>query len=676
MSMKYLATLCMLGVLAGCGGGEPTSTGTAAPAEASAREAAIAQALSDPEFERACAEIEGCRDAPRFAATGARETIWRVQVIRQASGDIRFGRIEAIDVVEGNGVPVGPVAGSHRLVGLDAGGQPLDGQLLQFPEVIRAEYFPETPDPGDPGAAVVADTPAARWDEEQITGRPVDAIGFVRALGGIETLAVQTTEGDVVARTSIPAASAGVVSQVLDALVGDAHAAAGDIWPYEGNIPPYCAHIILLEGEMDRPLAQDIAYADQIVELTQPGPYQRASIFTALRHATPMLCQGIRRIATGRLPSKPNLLGAVRTVRTGDMMILNVVGSQAEERLRRSTYRQLEFISTVLHEAGHGVDALITAQGARPGDFAGDWIMPGRTMASETVERVRIEKGLRDEWERVHESFRRQGWASDYQSGEAAKEAVSGWSPQQITDGGFMSPYGATSVWDDIAEGVSYTYVSDAFRKRGWGPSLAKDYACQEMRDHGEKGLPSRFAAIYTKLMFLKDLGLIAEEDLAECIGDRVGLDLSDGGFHFWHDGNKVRSFDRNVTARMGTNSDGAWMFVMTGEGEASFDQEMYPAKLTLQLPVATPDTPEYLVPWPRGVYPLQLLGGPNVRVDLDGAPAGSFAVKDGFVLVAEASNDRIAGSIFITVAMRLWAPLPVPQTWRPPLIIRFLIER
>jgi hypothetical protein len=175
--------------------------------------------------------------------------------------------------------------------------------------------------------------------------------------------------------------------------------------------------------------------------------------------------------------------------------------------------------------------------------------------------------------------------------------------------------------------------------------------------------------------MFLKDLGLVAEEDVEACMGPDIGLPVDAGGFHFWHDGNMLRSFDRNLTAKMGTNDAGAWVFEMEAEGEASFSQEMYPAKLELRIGVDSAGTPEHRVAWPRGVYKLDLSGNNTVRLRLDGAPAGDFDVKDGYVLVAEASNERIAGSIFVTLAMRFGVVMPVPQTWNPPLIIRFLIE-
>ena len=59
-----------------------------------------------------------------------------------------------------------------------------------------------------------------------------------------------------------------------------------------------------------------------------------------------------------------------------------------------------------------------------------------------------------------------------------------------------------------------------------------------------------------------------------------------------------------------------------------------------------------------------------NHRAD-DGPDAG-----DGFVLVAESSGKRIAGSVVLRKVMRLQAPLPVPERYDPPLVVRFMIDK
>jgi hypothetical protein len=48
----------------------------------------------------------------------------------------------------------------------------------------------------------------------------------------------------------------------------------------------------------------------------------------------------------------------------------------------------------------------------------------------------------------------------------------------------------------------------------------------------------------------------------------------------------------------------------------------------------------------------------------------------DGFVLVAESSAKRIAGSIVLQRVFRLSAPLPVPERYDPPLVVRFSMDK
>lgn len=669
--MKASLAVMMLAVMA-CSDAPPAG----GQGSGGARDAVFAEILASPEFRQACEETPGCADPPRFDAGPTVEAVWRVLLVRESSGAIRIERIDSVSVPQGDGVPIGPLAGSHRLVGLDGGGQPVDGQLIRFPEVMRIEYRSPGPSPNDASPRnPEATAEISAWAEEvDLAGREVSTVAFVRAVPSIQSLAVQDPSGATVAQSGLPQPVARDSQPGGLGLINAALAQSAQ-WPYQGNIPPYCAHVLILAGEQDRALAQGIAYEDEIVELVTPGPRQLATIFSTLRHMTPMLCQGVRRISLGVVPQSEGIAGAVQTRLTGDMMLINVRDSYSESSLVQDEYRRLQMMGTIFHEAAHSTDALINAQGSVPENFTGDWILPARTLASQTIDRVRLEKGLRNEWRRFHESFRSLGWAMPHQNSEAAREAVYNWSSSQVNDAGFMSHYGATSLHDDIAEMVEWSYVTRIYLALGWTGRWSRDAACQEMRTHRERNLPSRFVTVYTKLMFLKDLGMIAEKDVKACMGPDIGPSVDTGGFHFWHDGNMLRSFDSNLTAKIGTNNAGDWIFEMQAEGEASFSQEMYPAKLQLRIGVDTAGVPLHKVAWPRGVYPLGISGNNTVRVLLDGAPAGNFDVKDGYVLVAEASNDRITGSIFVTVAMRLNAPLAVPQTWNPPLLIRFLID-
>jgi hypothetical protein len=109
--MTRHAWLAAAVLVLGCGKATPDSGAT------------LARIMEQPEFQEACAELPTCAQ-PRFQSTGPSETIWRLQVVREASGSIRFGRIDSVEVTEGRGVPMGPATGEYFLAGVDESGTP------------------------------------------------------------------------------------------------------------------------------------------------------------------------------------------------------------------------------------------------------------------------------------------------------------------------------------------------------------------------------------------------------------------------------------------------------------------------------------------------------------------------------------------------------------------------
>ena len=75
-------------------------------------------------------------------------------------------------------------------------------------------------------------------------------------------------------------------------------------------------------------------------------------------------------------------------------------------------------------------------------------------------------------------------------------------------------------------------------------------------------------------------------------------------------------------------------------------------------------------------MYELGLTGDNNFNVKLDGAKAGNNDAMDGSVLITQASRERIIGSVVLQRVMRLQAPVPLPQAYDPPLVIRFRVNR
>lgn len=652
---RVAATAFLAGwiLLSGCGGREGTD----------AREGTGVEATRSSDLKSACAEVPGCSESLE-APSVPREPILRVEVIREASGAVRVGRIESIEVEKGRGVPVGRSAGTHMLLALDGSGSQVDGVLIGFPETLRIERQDDWS-----GSTMI-----------DLAGTELDTYGYLQSTPQIAEIAVADPYGTIVARAPAPRRSArrgvrgpgGLDALLTAAIVAPAVADETERWGMD--LPPHCAHLILIDGERDRDRVRGISYENEVV-LIRPEPYQQAAIQSALNMMTPMLCHGISRLALGIVPGERGVGGIVQ-IAAGDIMLINVAVGYQDTILARNPEKRVEMIKTILHEAAHATEVLLNAEGSRPEDFAGAWRSSQRSLASTTIERTRLEKSLLQEWMRIHESFVRHDWAHPYPSNDEEKLEVRDMSASQVARGGFMSRYGGTYYADDIADMVAWTGVAKYYRAAGVpeGPRRTEDYGCQEMRKHGSRDLPANFSALYTKMMLLRDLGMVHPEDVEQCTGE-MGLPIDRRGLHFWEGDDYRRTFGDDLEAKIGTLGR-RYVFELTGRGRAQFMEKEYPAEARLTLGLDPAATPLKEVSWPRGIYPLSLAGNNSFRLSVEEAPAASFKVYDGFALVAEATNERIAGSLFITKAMRLNAPIPVPQVFDPPLIIRFLIDK
>lgn len=610
-------------------------------------------------FHAACAETPGCGNA-NTVANRPTERLWRFRVSRAPDGKYAIERLASAEVVAEAGIPVGAVYGYQALVGLDRHGRVVDSQPIRFPSELRIES--------------VIDIKRIALDR-----RRVDTVAYLKASPEIATLAVRHRNGQELHETPLPAVSATTrLSPATILGISEARAASR---PFDG-LPPYCSHVIVLRGEQDRHLAAGIEFEDEVT-LATPGPFQLAATRAALSRMTPLLCQSIARIAFGYVPDRDGLLGAVRSQSAGDAILLNVSSTLSEASLEKMVSRRLMLQATILHEAGHAAETLLTFESSASGNYAGAWSFPARTLADQTVGKVRLEMGLPEEWQRLHESFVDQGWAAAYGTVAVDNEdeaAVP--TPGSVVAAGFISR-GASKNWaEDIADTIGHVYMSraitDAYREQGVADALRQDLGCLVMRPYQKENLPSRFAALYSKLRFLEDLGLLRDEDVADCTGGRLGIPVGTTGFHFElrQGTTQRRSFQNAVAARLGTESGGAKVFEMEAAGSAGFGGETHPAKVQLQLDLGGRFREFDKVSWPRGVYELGLLGASHFRLRLDGAAAGDFDAMDGFVLVADSSSERIAGSIVVQRVFRLHAPLPVPELYDPPLVVRFLIEK
>jgi hypothetical protein len=665
---RTLPTCLLVVLLAACGGDGPApgASEAASASDASGVVAGndwVADLMATREFQEACAATPGCTEAGATSA-GPTEALWRVRVVRRAAGDVRIEAVERIEVRAGDGVPVGPLAGSFALVALDAAGEVLDGQLLAFPTALRLDYA----DGSVPGRVDLA-------------GRDVDVLAYLPASTRAASLAVRDRAGNTLHSLPAPRLPVSTVSwrTRLGKWLGVREAWAASQAPSRpfSGLPSHCAHVIVLRGEQDRHLARHMQWEDES-RLVEPGPTQLAEAQAALGRMTPLLCQSVARIAFAVVtnPRADSVLGAVRSAGAGDLILINVAAldgrlGETEQEARASSRLMLQ--ATLIHEAAHAAETLLELEASvPPANYAGAWGLPPRTLAAKTIARVRLEKGLLAEWTRLHDAFAAHGWAVSA-PGKNPK-----WPAAQVVEAGFMSHYGMASIFEDISTTVEYAYMSkttaEAYRAHNVPDRLRQDLACLASQQHTERDLPARLAAVYTKLHLLQDLGLVPPDDVRDCLGSDIGIWVDRPGIHVSQDGMPLRRYENQLTAGIGTTRQGLKVFQLEARGEAGFGGKTHPAKMRLQLELGRMDVEQ--APWPRGLYELDMLGNNNFTLRLDGAPAGDFNAMDGFVLVSEASNERIVGSIFMPRSFRPHAPLPVPERHDPPLTFRFLMQK
>jgi len=588
-------------------------------------------------FEEACAAVPGCGES-RYPIEGNLEPVFRVLVVRSPEGVFSIANAERIELVEGDGIPIGPAAGDVVLAGRDVSGEPVDGQMIRFPTTRLLEGLGEDP-----------------FSEEQsLEGEVTSMIGYVRALPDVTELALLGLDGSVVALAELPEPAVMEEGVSREALIATSSSA--------------CAHVRVVNGEADR------EWFNAEYPLVEPTALQRALIDATLGRMTPLLCHGLSRIALVDAPGE-TARGFVADS-TGDIVNLNVGYQEGrffsttffdDAALQGSQLNQVTWQRVLAHEVGHVLHNLLGPTGGPILPGPGERLTrPGaRVLAVRTIDSVRIPEGLLASWGTLHQSFLNAGMADVYEMTDERQA----YSPEQIARAGGMSKYGTTKASDDIAEMVAWLVTGPLFDAAGIAESEAtydrQDLGCWRMRAYAEGGVPGRYAALYTKMRFLQDLGAVGEADVVWCTGSRLGLDPVPPGFRIAQEGATTFSYsDATASVLSGAN------YRLEANGVANFDDTTYPAQAIMRLEF-TETAGE--VGFPRGIYPLTQTTPDTFEIFVEDRPAASFVVSDGFVLIASATNERIIGSIFVTEGFRYAAPFPVPQVFDPPLTISFL---
>ena len=418
-------------------------------------------------------------------------------------------------------------------------------------------------------------------------------------------------------------------------------------------------------------------------EIHDPRSKQLAHLPVALEYFTPFLCQAVRRIVFVKLPNSPGVSGWNASNDRQDLIYLNTIGTSSwnNDNLNATSVSRVKAIKDLVHESAHAAIRLLQSrQKSYPiqpkGIFKIQWRpnpdLWGTTagdMAKDVIQRLRLEKGVLREWLRLHNSFQAFGYAGEYyrdnwqQTSTAALNHVKN---------GFTSAYGGKNPMEDIAELTGWAITGDLFTGRL--ETELKDEACTTLSDQVKTGVPGRFAAVYTKLTFLKNMGLIDAGSYDKCVG-RVGLVIDGPGFHRVAGGQEGKTYRNNLTGKLGSDEyTGNHVFVVEAEGPVEFGGESFTGVFSLKLSVADGGDDIDLVSWPRGIYSLSgdsdILFGDGKTVPganqfwlrVKDKPAGTLVSIQGLALVVNGSEDLIEGSIVLQKVLRPYAPMPVPQ--------------
>lgn len=429
--------------------------------------------------------------------------------------------------------------------------------------------------------------------------------------------------------------------------------------------------------------------------IVSPGPNQMLALQSALDLLPPLACQAIRRVVflNAVLPEAPEAIAWVGKSRPDLINISAVPGTASEERLtldlsdlpnmdaehnrqRKAAMVKVwpEVIHSVFHEAFHCATYLLEAAKGDSGTANGPWPPAAVAEARTALTRTETTGGFVQEWIRLNREFYETGLEEAYDSSRTGRKAA----PPE----GFMTYYGGHSPGEDIAETASWPAAMPLFDAAYGGvkPDLSDwKYACPKLAEYQGKGIPGEFAALYTKLQFLVDVGLMTEEAMSNCIGSgTMGLERNPGevGFQFfeYQTWKPLTAYRVDVQSRR--TADHLWL---SGWGTLHHKGKSYKTLIELQFAVDEGSLP-------RGVYTItkcndfapasKLYASPVLfRRRIPDNPSQSICAYDAIALVSRATTKVIEGSVFVRKVWKFSKP-PVPEVSGFPVHVVFGFEK
>jgi len=435
---------------------------------------------------------------------------------------------------------------------------------------------------------------------------------------------------------------------------------------------PACDSIRILSGSDKDEVHWSLE--DKLVPATRN---QRGVVREAFELAPPLLCAAVRRVAFVYEPAKQGVSGKNKSNDRQDLVYLNAAAPRFQDQLLGSSERaRVEAMQTVLHESTHAATRLLYTRSKeappawlewRPDEDL--WEGEALALADEAIARTRLEKGVFQEWGRMHASFVAAGLAHAYYGDD--------WSGVLADAPGFASAYGGEDIAEDIAEIAGWALVSRRFRGvLGDDTDSTLDQACLQMRKESGPSIPARLAAVFTKVAFAHSLGLLDDEAYDECVG-RLAIRGDGSGFFTWEDGDLSRAYTSDVEGTLGTAGDGEWVMQMSARGSIGVEDEgERNARIRFTLTIETDEDDVDLVSFPRGhyrigpgQYPFNTL---QITYRKDGDDALAIEVFEGDVLIARGGTDVVEGAVFVRRYINYTELIKVPVPPKTPMLITF----
>jgi hypothetical protein len=383
--------------------------------------------------------------------------------------------------------------------------------------------------------------------------------------------------------------------------------------------PPSSSHLLLIEPSQRALIPAGFGgEADYTVQSIAALPAaKRQEIFEAIAILPPRVQASVTTIIVAKLPNdgveEPRCTGGRKT-----KTLAQTIGGFI--MINATVIDDARLPQIIAHEAGHSYTFALSPDDADalPANLPAEV----NELAADTMRENLLGDGFLERWDGLHKTAVTKQMAGPYSDGSCPGITV-----DEAHQRGFVSKYGATDAYEDIAE---------------WTQQLATPQEpplfCDKLRAVGNAPLPKELVIPYVKLLLLDGAGFVMPGRAAACYGDLAvhgpkGIHLNGD------DGKPALSLTSELKGGW-IHEDNADFLIVLGAGPST-----YKISLRVLAPGKKP---------PIGLHDLASIGWDN----LNAANNAVYLSNDnldrvrtsagGLVLVSEVSANRIEMSVFM----------------------------